>query len=226
MSKVSCGIIKDLLPLYYDEVCCEESNTMVKEHLDECCSCKRELDTIKADIQLPKETIEKNRSDANAIKAISASWNRSKVKAFFKGTIGATVLIIIALTLVFGCYSQTHISIWGFNIPKNELKDVLINTKENNYIITNPQVVLELTKEVSKMKKLNKVEPSNFPPKETPTKFIKLMIQTDATYGGSFWQDGNNGVMLDSNGYYWSVSKELLEIMDKSFIEAKLLGGS
>lgn len=228
MSKVSCGIIKDLLPLYYDEVCSGESNKMVKEHLDECSSCKSELDKIKTDIKLPKETVEKNRSDGNAIKDIADSWNRSKVKAFVTGTIGATVLIIITLTLVFSYYSQTHISIWGFNIPKHELKDVLINTKENNYIITNPQLVLELTKEVSKMKNLYKVEPGKFPPIQTPTeetanKYTKLTIQTNASYGGSFWQDGNNGLMLDSSGYYWSVSRELLEMMDKSIKDAQIL---
>lgn len=223
MSKVSCGIIKDLLPLYYDEVCCGESNKMVKEHLDECTSCKNDLDRIKNDIKLPKETVEKNRSDGNVIKDIADSWNRSKVKAFVRGLIGATVLIIVALTLVFSYFSETHISIWGFNIPKNELKDVLISTKENNYIITNPQLVLEITKEASKMKKLYKVEPSNFPPKETANKYIKLMIRAGATYGGSFWQDGNNGIMLDSSGYYWSVSRELLDIMDKSIKDAQIL---
>lgn len=223
MSKVSCGIIKDLLPLYYDEVCCGESNKMIKEHLNECTSCKSDLDRIKTDFKLPKETVEINRSDGNVIKDIADSWNRSKVKAFVRGLIGATVLIIVALTLVFSYFSQTHISIWGFNIPKNELKDVLISTKENNYIITNPQLVLEIVEEVSKMKKLYKVEPSNFPPKETSDKYIKLMIQADATYGGSFWQDGNNGIMLDSSGYYLSVSRELLDIMDKSIEDAQIL---
>lgn len=137
-------------------------------------------------------------------------------------------LIIVALTLGFIYYSQTHISIWGFKISKNELKDVLINTKENNYIITNPQLVLELTEEVSKMKKLYKVEPGKFPtietpPKEIANKYTKLLIRTDSTYGGSFWQDGNNGIILDSSGYYWSVSRELLEMMDKSFKEARIL---
>ena len=136
------------------------------------------------------------------------------------------ISIIIMITLVFTgfiYYSQTHISMWGFNVSKNELKDVLINTKDNNYIITNSKLVLELTQEVAKMKKLYKIEPSNFPPKETPTKYTKLMIQTNSTYGGSFWDDGNSGIMLDSNGYYWSVSSELIILMDKSLIEAQKL---
>ena len=33
MSKVSCEIIKDILPLYYDNVCSDDSKRMVEEHL-------------------------------------------------------------------------------------------------------------------------------------------------------------------------------------------------
>lgn len=94
---------------------------------------------------------------------------------------------------------------------------------KNNYIVTNSQLVLELTREVSKMKKLYKAEFSNFPPKEASTKYRGLMIQTKNTYGGSFWKDGDNGLMVDSDGYYWSVSKELIELMDKSLKETPKL---
>lgn len=34
--KVPCNIIEDLLPLYHDNVCSEESRAMVKEHLQTC----------------------------------------------------------------------------------------------------------------------------------------------------------------------------------------------
>lgn len=112
---------------------------------------------------------------------------------------------------------------WGFNISKSELKDVLINTKDNNYIITNPRFVLELTEQVSKMKKLYKIEPNNFPPKETTTKYLNLMIRAKYTYGGSFWKDGDNGMMIDSNGYYWGISKEFLEVIDESVKDAQML---
>ncbi|GKU25109.1 hypothetical protein [Clostridium folliculivorans] len=132
----------------------------------------------------------------------------------------------IALVFIgFIYYSNTHISIWQFNISKNELKDVLINTKDNNYIITNPKLVSELSQEVSNMKKLNKIELNNFPPKEKTMKYTKLMIQTknNYTYGGSFWKDDNDGIMLDSSGYYWSVSSDLIELIDKSINDSKKL---
>lgn len=64
MNKITCEIIQDLLPLYYDNVCSNESKKMIEEHLVECNSCKGKLDSIKVDIKIPKETLEKNFSDA------------------------------------------------------------------------------------------------------------------------------------------------------------------
>lgn len=40
MSKIPCDVIKDLLPLYEDNVCSENSKDMVEDHLAECESCR------------------------------------------------------------------------------------------------------------------------------------------------------------------------------------------
>ena len=38
---MDCNVIKDLLPLYVDECCWEESTRLVAEHLDACESCRK-----------------------------------------------------------------------------------------------------------------------------------------------------------------------------------------
>ncbi|MCY6484566.1 zf-HC2 domain-containing protein [Clostridium aestuarii] len=43
MSNIWCDIIKDLLPLYYDEVCSSQSRKIVEEHLAGCISCQRDF---------------------------------------------------------------------------------------------------------------------------------------------------------------------------------------
>jgi len=43
MMKISCDIISDLLPLYYDDVCSLQSRELVKEHLKECRECAQML---------------------------------------------------------------------------------------------------------------------------------------------------------------------------------------
>lgn len=34
--KYPCSIIQDLLPLYVDEICSEESKNIVEDHLSQC----------------------------------------------------------------------------------------------------------------------------------------------------------------------------------------------
>lgn len=46
MSKNNCGLIKDLLPLYADEVCSDESRKAVAEHISECSECRSELEKM------------------------------------------------------------------------------------------------------------------------------------------------------------------------------------
>lgn len=38
--KIECGVIEDLLPLYLDDVCSQQSKAVVKAHLQECEKCR------------------------------------------------------------------------------------------------------------------------------------------------------------------------------------------
>lgn len=104
MSKVSCEIIKDILPLYYDNVCSEDSKRMVNEHLLECDSCKMELEGLGNEIRIPEKDIMENRKDSKALKNISVSWNRLRLKSFIKGSIISALtigLIVLGYTGLF-----------------------------------------------------------------------------------------------------------------------------
>ena len=48
--KHDCEVIRDLLPLYQDDVCSPKSREMVEEHLKECEACKKELEEIKKEV--------------------------------------------------------------------------------------------------------------------------------------------------------------------------------
>jgi len=45
--KIPCDVIMDLLPLYHDGVCAENSKKIVEEHIAECDSCKIVLEKIR-----------------------------------------------------------------------------------------------------------------------------------------------------------------------------------
>lgn len=43
MAKIPCEIIRDLLPLYQDDICSEKSRNAIEEHIKECESCRTSL---------------------------------------------------------------------------------------------------------------------------------------------------------------------------------------
>ena len=50
MKNTPCEVIKDLLPLYVDDICSEKSKDIIEEHLVECEECRNYLDSLKGDI--------------------------------------------------------------------------------------------------------------------------------------------------------------------------------
>lgn len=51
--KKNCGLVEDLLPLYLDEMCGEESKQLIEEHLAECENCRALYDSLKANDSPP-----------------------------------------------------------------------------------------------------------------------------------------------------------------------------
>ena len=83
MSKISCDIIQDMLPLYYDEVCSADSRKMIEEHLQECEKCSNIF-------QIQSSVMGK----------MAHSWKRSLLRSFIIGI----VITTIVLTAIFGTY--------------------------------------------------------------------------------------------------------------------------
>lgn len=46
--KLPCSVVRDLLPLYAEDLAGEESRTMVENHLEECAECRNVLEELKA----------------------------------------------------------------------------------------------------------------------------------------------------------------------------------
>jgi len=95
--KISCGIIKDLLPLYLDSVCSNESKAAIDEHLEVCNNCKTELQFMQQ--SLPFSNTEQNLNEAEAIKNLSKVWKKGMNKSMRKG-IFITLIVIVALVVI------------------------------------------------------------------------------------------------------------------------------
>jgi len=50
MKDISCDVIRDLLPLYVDDVCSETSKRLVVEHVKKCENCRKILESLRVDI--------------------------------------------------------------------------------------------------------------------------------------------------------------------------------
>ena len=109
MSKVvsmGCGVIQDLLPLYIDKCCSEESIEIVESHLAECEECKSVFDSMSSDAM----SEEKNVSVPHKLSRIN-DWKASVLQtvllfvSFAVLAVGITfaflkVDILLAITLI------------------------------------------------------------------------------------------------------------------------------
>lgn len=47
---MKCEIIRDLIPLYLDKVCSEDSRKLVEEHLAECSECRKYMKELETEL--------------------------------------------------------------------------------------------------------------------------------------------------------------------------------
>lgn len=87
--KIPCEIIRDLLPLYHDGVCGEESEKAVSQHLRECDSCRAELRRMDEALGTPQAELREREQAA----AAAAAWRKSRRRAFCRGLIIAAAAI-------------------------------------------------------------------------------------------------------------------------------------
>lgn len=93
MNEISCEVIQDLLPLYHDGVCSEESKQLVEEHLASCEGCREEL--MGMDAILPEATAD---SEAETLQAMGNAWNKVKKRTYRKGLrVGLAILVCAVL---------------------------------------------------------------------------------------------------------------------------------
>ncbi len=96
----NCNIIRDLLPLYVDDACSEETKAMIAEHLTSCESCRKEYEDLKAheDIEFFPEI------DIDEGKAIKSFAHKIRIKSILKIIISIIATIITIFMLAFVLY--------------------------------------------------------------------------------------------------------------------------
>lgn len=98
--KISCDIIKDLLPLYAEGLTSQASNEMVDEHLVECDECTRQLGILKKAAQVPIEV------NVTGLKRVGNAIRRRKVMSVM-----ATILVIASLLVSVGVFLTVPVAL-------------------------------------------------------------------------------------------------------------------
>ena len=92
MKEINCNIIRDILPLYVDDVVSDDTKQMVEEHLRNCEECSKEAELMKHKVYIPAE------KEAPIIKNFKKSWRNKKL-------IISGLSILITGLILFGAFS-------------------------------------------------------------------------------------------------------------------------
>jgi len=102
---VTCNVIRDLLPVYHDDICSPDSRALVEEHLHGCEKCRAELAAMDADMTIPHPAPE-----IEAMQKLNRTWKKVKRKSLAKGLMAAALV----LALLAGCFFTV------FTLPRME----------------------------------------------------------------------------------------------------------
>lgn len=140
--KYPCGLIQDLLPLYLDKVCSEESKQIIESHLDECSACKEyfaELSNAQ-NIVIPPE-------NTNTELKKAASFQAVKKKILKKQILICSALLVI---LAVACFSVIE-------LLKNS-NQIIQYEKNISVSMTDGSLIARLTGNQANYTKIKRVE--------------------------------------------------------------------
>ena len=90
---LSCEVTRDLLPLYHDGVCSDESRALVEEHVADCPACAGLLTELRGEFELPHESPD----DLAPLEQIRRNVKRGKKKAWRRGIAAALAVVMTAV---------------------------------------------------------------------------------------------------------------------------------
>lgn len=131
--KLSCKVIEDMLPMYHDCVCSEETAQLVEAHLEQCSACSNMLAQLRAEIDMPSIPVD----DAKPLKEIQEKWKKSEWSWIKKG-----VLITLAALLVVVAIST---GVWYFSYAKNywKMTESMERTSEEDSFYTSSDYMVK-----------------------------------------------------------------------------------
>lgn len=111
MSDINCNVIQDILPLYVDDVVCQDTRCVVDAHLQSCEKCRNEAAVMRSKVVVPVDT-----DEAGVLTRVKHRWGKRQL---IKGVV-LTLTVVLVLTGVF-------LFAYGYGVPV-KFEDVTIRT--------------------------------------------------------------------------------------------------
>ncbi|MCL2445506.1 MAG: zf-HC2 domain-containing protein [Oscillospiraceae bacterium] len=112
---LSCAVVRDLLPLYAEELTSEDSHALVQAHLQNCEACQAQLTAMQAEPEASpcaEQSLRKLKDRMRWKKLLVALTSIGVVVAVFAGTLGLSVVIRVPLEV-----TPADISTASFHMP-------------------------------------------------------------------------------------------------------------
>lgn len=129
--KYSCSLIQDLLPLYHDGICSEESNKIIENHLLECSSCKDYYTSLcEADdiITTPQNT-ELEMKKAASFRAVKRSIRKKQILVVI---LAFAVFAVISFSVIGLLKNSEQVVSYEDNISVSMVDNNLIGRLQGN----------------------------------------------------------------------------------------------
>lgn len=117
---ISCKIIEDILPLYADEVCSEESRALVNEHVAECEKCRKKLGMM--------SDTGNEKADIRPLKNVGRWLEKLRLKTLIKGIVSGALIIGF---IVFSIYFLTESKILYVPAERVTVSDICMLSDGN-----------------------------------------------------------------------------------------------
>lgn len=128
-----CGIIRDLLPLYIDDVCNEESKQAIENHLTECEECQNYYEAMKSIEGFVKKESD-NSEDMrmkNSLKKIKSKINK-KIRNIVLCAVAAVFVFIVGFNLLFNApVRNVSLDCVSISADVYSLAELAENTSDN-----------------------------------------------------------------------------------------------
>lgn len=147
--KFNCSIVDDLLPLYVENICSEDSKAALEEHLQECASCREKLDRMKNSSII--SNVEKKESQIQIIdfaKKIKHHRLKVGILAVLICVISACVLSLCLLT-VKDMHAQANpiiheIEDGVYNLTVNDLETTAKDAEQYIFYTNTTEITVKL----------------------------------------------------------------------------------